>query len=179
MFLLIEMSSVDYVNGGLINMKRMITKLIATVLTFILLVSTNIPVMAAENKTMGNSFSQTEDATMVVTSDEKYLDELASTGAKLVGSFNYNGRLPSGKVLGDVVIDQNFKRAVCIIGRSGDTRTYMTIRIGEYMQVDGYTDQQPYTMTWSSTRSAGTYQVKVGFTQSDWCHDCHIYFYDR
>ena len=136
----------------LIEMKRMITKFIATVLTFILLASTNIPVMAAENKTMSNSFSQTENATMVVTSDEKYLDELASTGAKLVGSFNYNGRLPSGK---------------------------MTIKIGEYMQVDGYTDQQPYTMTWSSTRSAGTYQVKVGFTQSDWCHDCHIYFYDR
>ena len=106
-------------------------------------------------------------------------NQLLQGKGRQVGSFTYRGRLSRGKVLGKVTIDRDFKRAVCVLGRDGDECKYIVIQVGKYLSVDSYTDQYSRTQTWVATQSAGTYEIKVGFTESNWCHDCQIYFYSN
>ena len=151
----------------------------ATMSMVVMLVTSGIPVMAAE---------QIPDTGDIIVSDEtiagtqNVVDEgTVQATSSYFQSFSYSGTLSQGKYLGSVYLSQSAATVNWNIGTTGSSglvRFALTNQsTGELRQVTAVADNKLGSLTWVGSLPAGTYDVSIAYVSKSGIKGLNLYFY--
>lgn len=158
------------------DMRKHFKSIAATVMMGVMLVTSCMPTMAAEQ------VSEVDDATTLDQTTEITENvESDAVARSLNGEFHYSGRLSKDKVLGIVDVTSNSRSVRWTVGRTGSdglvNLRLTNVVTGETRSFSTIANNTLGTMTWTSPLPAGSWEVKVIYVESFWLYDVDLYFY--